>query len=169
MAKIERVSKNICLAKCVYTSVWTTQALGAYLEVDTFYPPSHICSDSQPQPGRAGPVELDMTIALATLLPADTRHYYHYQVLAEIYSLQRILFVLYQDLPQPQGGLTTPTCNEAVLWTNFMATQSISEAQLAIFRSMTDSEEVAIVDNYRPPQPLNARTLYTTGVRKITL
>lgn len=90
--------------------------------------------------GRAGPVELDMTIALATLLPADTRHYYHYQ-----------------------GGLTTPTCNEAVLWTNFMATKSISEAQLAIFRSMTDSEEVAIVDNYRPPQPLNARTLYTTG------
>ena len=121
------------------------------------------------QPGRAGPVELDMTIALATLLPADTRHYYHYQVSAEIYSLQRILFVLYQDLPQPQGGLTTPTCNEAVLWTNFMATKSISEAQLAIFRSMTDSEEVAIVDNYRPPQPLNARILYTTGVRKITL
>ena len=77
-----------------------------------------------------------------------------------------MLFVLYQDLHQPQGGLTTPTCNEAVLWTNFMATQTISEEQLAIFRTMTDSEGVAIVDNYRPPQPLNARTLYTTGVRK---
>ena len=121
------------------------------------------------QLGRAGPVELDMTLALETLLPADTRHYYHYQVSVEIYSLQRTLFVLYQDLPQPQGGLTTPTCNEAVLWTNLMATQTISEAQLAIFRTMTDSEGVAIVDNYRPPQPLNARTLYTTGVKKNTL
>ena len=119
--------------------------------------------------GRAGPVALDMNLALETLLPADTRHYYHYQVGVELYSQHRILFVLYQDLPQPQGGLTTPTCNEAVLWTNLMATQTISEAQLAIFRTMTDSEGVAIVDNYRPPQPLNARTLYTTGVRKITL
>merc|ERR1712223_1196425 len=90
--------------------------------------------------GRAGPVALDMSLALETLLPADTRHYYHYQ-----------------------GGLTTPTCNEAVLWTNFMSMQTISEAQLAIFRTMTDSEGVAIVDNYRPPQSLNARTLYTTG------
>jgi len=90
--------------------------------------------------GRAGPVALDMNLALETLLPADTRHYYHYQ-----------------------GGLTTPTCNEAVLWTNFMSMQTISEAQLAIFRTMTDSDSVSIVDNYRPPQPLNARTLYTTG------
>merc|ERR1712088_921696 len=90
--------------------------------------------------GRAGPVALDMNLALETLLPADTRHYCHYQ-----------------------GGLTTPTCNEAVLWTNFMSMQTISEAQLAIFRTMTDSDGVSIVDNYRPPQPLNARTLYTTG------
>ena len=30
--------------------------------------------------GRAGPVALDMNLALETLLPADTRHYYHYQV-----------------------------------------------------------------------------------------
>ena len=45
-----------------------------------------------------------------------------------------------------------------------MSMQTISEAQLAIFRTMTDSDSVSIVDNYRPPQPLNARTLYTTGV-----
>ena len=39
MVKIERVSENICLAKCAHTSVWTTQALGACLKVNTFYPP----------------------------------------------------------------------------------------------------------------------------------
>merc|ERR1740123_315817 len=37
--------------------------------------------------GRAGPVELDMTLALETLLPEDTTQYYYYQ-----------------------GGLTTPNC-----------------------------------------------------------
>lgn len=46
-AKIERVSENICLAKCAHTSVWTTQALGACLKVYTFHLPSRICSDSQ--------------------------------------------------------------------------------------------------------------------------
>ena len=30
--------------------------------------------------GRAGPVELDMTLALDTLLPEDTTQYYYYQV-----------------------------------------------------------------------------------------
>ena len=30
--------------------------------------------------GRAGPVELDMTLALETLLPEDTTQYYYYQV-----------------------------------------------------------------------------------------
>ena len=63
-----------------------------------------------------------------------------------------------------QGGLTTPNCNEAVLWTNFKTPQKISEAQLEIFRSMTDSDGVTLNDNYRPPQPLNARTIYSTGV-----
>merc|ERR1719384_2550410 len=95
--------------------------------------------------GRAGPVNLDMNLALDSLLPADTTQYYYYQ-----------------------GGLTTPTCNEAVLWTNLKATQTISEAQLEIFRSMTDSDGVTLNDNYRPPQPLNARTIYTTGAAAAT-
>ena len=50
MVKIERVSENICLAKCAHTSVWTTQALGACLKVYTFHFPSLICSDSQSFP-----------------------------------------------------------------------------------------------------------------------
>jgi len=90
--------------------------------------------------GRAGPVDLDMNLSLQSFLPADTTQYYYYQ-----------------------GGLTTPNCNEAVLWTNMMSTQTISEAQMEIFRSMTDSDGVTLNDNYRPPQPLNARTIYTTG------
>jgi carbonic anhydrase len=90
--------------------------------------------------GRAGPVDLDMTLALESFLPADTTQYYYYQ-----------------------GGLTTPTCDEAVLWTNMKSTQTISEAQLEVFRSMTDSDGITLNNNYRPPQPLNNRTIYTTG------
>ena len=67
-----------------------------------------------------------------------------------------------------QGGLTTPNCNEAVLWTNMKSTQTISEAQLAVFRSMTDSDGTSLNNNYRPPLPLNNRTIYTTGVSKFS-
>jgi len=59
-----------------------------------------------------------------------------------------------------QGGLTTPTCDEVVLWTNYVATIPISEAQLNKFRVLVDSSGTTLNDNYRPPQPLNARTLY---------
>merc|ERR1711971_432230 len=90
--------------------------------------------------GRANSVDLDMKLKLEDFLPADTTKYYYYQ-----------------------GGLTTPNCNEAVLWTNMMSTQTISESQLEVFRTMTDSDGTTLNNNYRPPQPLNARTIYTTG------
>jgi carbonic anhydrase len=89
---------------------------------------------------QANLVDLDMTLALESFLPADTTQYYYYQ-----------------------GGLTTPSCNEAVLWTNMKSTQTISEAQLEVFRSMMDSDGITLNNNYRPPQPLNNRTIYTTG------
>jgi carbonic anhydrase len=59
------------------------------------------------------------------------------------------------------GGLTTPACNEIVLWTNFVTKNKISEAQLAMFRSLKDGAGTGtvIVDNYRPPQALNGRTI----------
>jgi len=85
-------------------------------------------------------VDLDMNLRLDSFLPADTTQYYYYQ-----------------------GGLTTPNCDEAVLWTNMKSTQTISEAQLEVFRTMTDNDGTSLNNNYRPPQPLNARTIYSTG------
>ena len=131
--------------------------------------------------GRSNSVDLPMTLALESFLPADTTQYYYYQVFSRfgMYSKldrldmprqQKIKFVniFCSNLTFLQGGLTTPDCNEAVLWTNMKSTQTISEAQLAVFRSMTDSDGTSLNNNYRPPLPLNSRTIYTTGVSKFS-
>ncbi|XP_063596242.1 carbonic anhydrase 2-like [Penaeus indicus] len=77
-----------------------------------------------------------------TCLPANTNTFYRYS-----------------------GSLTTPTCNEIVTWTVFQDVITISENQLEEFRKLLgDDGEHHIVDNYRPVQPLNGRT-----VEKITL
>lgn len=55
------------------------------------------------------------------------------------------------------GSLTTPGCNEVVHWINFLKPINISASQLAMFRTLDDTHGHEIVDNFRPPQPLNGR------------
>jgi len=62
-----------------------------------------------------------------------------------------------------KGSLTTPTCNEVVHWINFITPLKISSAQLDMFRDLQDKVEQDIVDNFRPPQPLNGRTVTLYG------
>ncbi|XP_074636243.1 carbonic anhydrase 1-like [Acropora palmata] len=73
---------------------------------------------------------------LDSLLPADKTKYFRYN-----------------------GSLTTPTCNEAVTWTVFKDAVEISQAQMDILRSLKMKGNDTIVDNYRPVQPLNGRTV----------
>jgi len=58
-----------------------------------------------------------------------------------------------------EGSLTTPPCAESVEWINFLTPLKISKAQLAAFRKIDDDKMKDIVDNFRPPQPLNGRTV----------
>jgi len=58
-----------------------------------------------------------------------------------------------------QGGLTTPTCNEVVRWINMEQPLDISEAQLAVFRTLLDKHGNNIVNNFRSPQDLGGRTV----------
>lgn len=59
-----------------------------------------------------------------------------------------------------QGSLTTPGCNEGVIWTIFTHTLPISKRQVKIFEALQTEEQVPLTKNYRSLQPLNGRTLY---------
>merc|ERR1712020_281405 len=59
------------------------------------------------------------------------------------------------------GSLTTPTCNQVVSFYIMEDTVSISEAQMAQFRQLVDKDTGnPMVNNYRPPQPLNNRFVH---------
>ncbi|KAK4325794.1 hypothetical protein Pmani_003638, partial [Petrolisthes manimaculis] len=61
------------------------------------------------------------------------------------------------------GSLTTPTCNEVVTWTVFDNAIPISEKQLRSFRALRDDRGGNIVNNFRPPQPLNNRKVMVSA------
>jgi len=70
------------------------------------------------------------------------------------------------DLHSPfyryNGSLTTPACNQIVVWTVMHIPVGISESQIQAFRELDDSHHHKMVDNYRPVQPLYGRHIYTT-------
>jgi len=55
------------------------------------------------------------------------------------------------------GSLTTPTCNEVVSWYVMEGAIAISQAQLDAFKGLKYPDGAPMVDNYRPPQPVNNR------------
>nr|XP_057918507.1 uncharacterized protein LOC131109947 isoform X2 [Doryrhamphus excisus]XP_057918508.1 uncharacterized protein LOC131109947 isoform X2 [Doryrhamphus excisus] len=56
------------------------------------------------------------------------------------------------------GSLTTPSCNEAVVWTVFKKTVKVDQSQLSMFPNWTGYHNV-----FRPTQALHGRTIYTTA------
>jgi len=55
------------------------------------------------------------------------------------------------------GSLTTPTCNEVVSWYVMEGAIAISQEQIDAFKGLTYDDGSPMVDNFRPPQPLNNR------------
>ncbi|XP_052270370.1 uncharacterized protein LOC127871465 isoform X2 [Dreissena polymorpha] len=88
--------------------------------------------------GQSRPLNLDFS----RLMPAHVTEFYRYN-----------------------GSLTTPTCDEAVIWTLFEDKITISDAQMREFRALYEkgvsaNETKEPLDmNYRPVLPLNSRTV----------
>ncbi|XP_023311345.1 putative carbonic anhydrase 5 [Anoplophora glabripennis] len=59
-----------------------------------------------------------------------------------------------------EGSLTTPDCNEGILWTVFTNTIPISAKQVKIFEAMHDDHNALLEHNYRSLQSLNGRDVY---------
>jgi carbonic anhydrase len=81
---------------------------------------------------------------------------------AELESFQ-IVDLLPQtfDYYRYQGSLTTPPCSESVIWTLAAEPIEISIEQLEQFRSLRDENQDQLVDDFRPIQKLNHRTVRT--------
>jgi len=81
---------------------------------------------------------------LRDMLPVDLWKYYYYN-----------------------GSLTTPMCNEAVLWTVFWpGTLNVTKANLKDFNIARTNctlgqQRYELTNNFRPTQPLNGRKIYT--------
>ncbi|KAI9551571.1 alpha-carbonic anhydrase [Daphnia sinensis] len=82
-------------------------------------------------------VELNDTLSLRDLLPESLSKFYRYM-----------------------GSLTTPGCQEIVVWTVFADPITASEHQLAEFRQLISEDGDNLINNYRPPQPLMGRTVH---------
>ncbi|XP_056416094.1 carbonic anhydrase 4 [Hyla sarda] len=62
------------------------------------------------------------------------------------------------------GSLTTPQCNETVVWTVFPTRIKLSTNQIAAFySSLNYTGGQTMTNNFRPLQKLNGRTIYTSG------
>ncbi|XP_029469059.1 carbonic anhydrase 4 [Rhinatrema bivittatum] len=72
-----------------------------------------------------------------------------------------------------EGSLTTPNCNEAVIWTLFEETIPLSKEQLATFYnslyfpSSGNKDKISMALNYRPIQTLGRRTVYTSNAEAV--
>ncbi|XP_060523866.1 putative carbonic anhydrase 3 isoform X2 [Cylas formicarius] len=59
-----------------------------------------------------------------------------------------------------EGSLTTPNCNEGVIWTVFTNTLRISRSQVKKFEQIKTTEKSPLTQNFRGIQPLNGRAVY---------
>lgn len=72
----------------------------------------------------------------------------------ELLPLERLAFYRYE------GSLTTPGCDESVIWTVLPAPISMSRSQLTTFQKIRKSQHLHYSSNVRPIQNLNGRKIH---------
>ncbi|KAM5180676.1 carbonic anhydrase 4 [Mantella aurantiaca] len=84
-------------------------------------------------------------VKLQELIPEDLKIFYRYN-----------------------GSLTTPGCDEIVIWTVFNETIHLGKSQLeAFYTKLNYSADTVMVENFRPLQKLGNRTVYKSGVEAV--
>uniref|UniRef100_A0A914Y499 carbonic anhydrase n=1 Tax=Panagrolaimus superbus TaxID=310955 RepID=A0A914Y499_9BILA len=65
-----------------------------------------------------------------------------------------------------EGSLTTPPCEESVIWTILSEPISMTKIQLGLFRAIRQNDGSEIKDNTRPMQPLNGRPILYQSMKR---
>lgn len=93
--------------------------------------------------GSPGEDEMVHNLSPRSFLPRNTANYYRYS-----------------------GSLTTPDCNEGVIWTVFTSTLPISVDQAAYFHHLM-GHDGEVDHNYRLTQALNSREVFLRTIPQI--
>jgi len=88
-------------------------------------------------------VRLD-SIRLINLLPDNANAFYRYN-----------------------GSLTSPGCQETVIWTVLTDPISVTEQQMTDLRRMRDAHDQVLDHNNRPPQNLNGRRIFSSSTSNL--
>ncbi|XP_068911656.1 carbonic anhydrase 6-like isoform X1 [Tenebrio molitor] len=86
---------------------------------------------------RKQPIKLEKPIAIYDFLPINTQTFYRYR-----------------------GSLTTPNCNEVVIWTLFSVPSYLSVSQLQQLTHIYNEDNAFLRSNYRKLQNLNGRIVF---------
>ncbi|XP_071957693.1 putative carbonic anhydrase 3 isoform X2 [Antedon mediterranea] len=74
----------------------------------------------------------------------------------DVFTLESLLPDNLVEFYRYNGSLTTPGCNEAVIWTMFKELIYLSSTQIQMLRTLRSGNKI-IQDNFRPLQALNGR------------
>ncbi|XP_037949018.1 carbonic anhydrase 7-like isoform X2 [Teleopsis dalmanni] len=114
--------------------------LGFFFNLDEDEGPglTTICHHLHLIPDASNEINLNVTFSLSSLInTVDVDKFYTYK-----------------------GSLTTPPCSEAVTWVLYPDPIPISPKQISRFRQLLDTQDGALVDNYRHLQPLGNRLVF---------
>lgn len=112
--------------------------------LDDFF--QNLVGDAVKQPKSDSNPEVEVKFSMSDILPATLDNYYRYL-----------------------GSLTTPTCNEAVVWTNFKEPLKISSKTKEFMTQFAKDDHGAdLVKNFRNVQALNGRDVsFYSSMEKI--
>ncbi|XP_033115426.1 carbonic anhydrase 14-like isoform X2 [Anneissia japonica] len=79
------------------------------------------------------------------------------QTAIQVFNLENVFPDDLTKFYRYNGSLTTPGCQESIVWTVFKESISLSNSQIELFRTLVGDDGNTIQHNFRPPQQLNGR------------